>query len=85
MFDSESGQVIPFASITFHGTNIGVMSNVKGEYSISTPKKVSRIAISSLGYQTQFIPIQKGVPQSINILVDKKIYINFKGFFLMFM
>lgn len=73
VFDSESGDVIPFATITFLGTNIGVMSTELGDYFISTDEKVSRISISSLGYHTQYIPLQKGVPQNINVALKEKL------------
>lgn len=73
IFDSESGIVLPFASISFAGTSIGTMSDGEGAYKLSTDRKVSRIAISTIGYQTQYIPIQKGVPQEINVALNPKL------------
>lgn len=73
VFNSETGDKIPFASVSFMGTNIGVMANEEGEYELSTSEKVSRITISSLGYQSQYIPIQIGVSQKINIALVEKL------------
>ena len=73
IFDSESGIVIPFANISFTGTSIGTMSDDEGVYELSADIKVNRIAISTIGYHTQYISIQKGVPQSINIALRVKL------------
>jgi hypothetical protein len=73
IFDSESGVVLPFASVSFIGTSIGVMSDEEGNYELSTDRKVSRVAISTIGYHTQYIPIQKGVPQEINVALKIKL------------
>ena len=73
IFDSESGIVIPFANISFTGTSIGTMSDEEGVYELSADIKVNRIAISTIGYHTQYISIQKGVPQSINIALRVKL------------
>lgn len=72
VFDGESGEALPFVTVNFVGSNIGSMTDGEGLYSITTEEKVSRIVISSLGYQSQNIQIQKFVEQKIDIALEPR-------------
>ena len=72
VFDGETGSSLPFVTINFKGEPVGTTSDINGVYSLSTDIKVSRINVSFLGYQSQSIPIQKGVHQKIDIALEPK-------------
>jgi hypothetical protein len=72
IFNGESGRALPFVSVSFSGTSIGTMTDSKGQYKISSEKKVSRINVSFIGYQSQSISIQKQVSQKIDIALEPK-------------
>ena len=72
VFDGSSGKALPYVNISFQGTPVGTMTNVKGEYSIETERNVGRINVSFIGYASQSIPIQKQVRQKIDIALEAK-------------
>ena len=72
VFDGETGSSLPFVTINFKGEPVGTTSDLNGVYSLSTDIKVSRINVSFLGYQSQSIPIQKGVHQKIDVALEPK-------------
>lgn len=72
IFDGETGEPLPFVSISFMGSNAGTMSDKDGNYSLSTDEKVSRLVASFLGYHAQNIQIQKQVSQKIDIALEPK-------------
>jgi hypothetical protein len=72
VFNGESGRPLPFVSVSFAGSSIGTMTDSDGHYEIVSEKKVSRINISFIGYQSQSIAIQKQVAQKIDIALEPK-------------
>ena len=73
VFDGASGEALPFVNLSFAGTSIGTMTDLEGRYELqSGEERVTRIVISSLGYQSQSIPIQRGVPQVINVALEAR-------------
>ena len=72
IFDGETGEPLPFVTVSLVGTNVGTMTDTDGHYSISTDEKVSRIFASFLGYQAQTIQIQKQVAQKLDIALEPK-------------
>ena len=49
------------------------MTDVNGEYELSAGDiRVTQIVVSFLGYQSQTIPIQRGVPQVINVALETR-------------
>ncbi|MAV52075.1 MAG: hypothetical protein CL829_04880, partial [Crocinitomicaceae bacterium] len=73
VFDGGSGQALPFVNVSFGGTNIGTMTDVDGRYSLdAVENRVTRVVVSCLGYQGQSIPLQRGVPQVINIALEPR-------------
>jgi len=72
VFDGETGKALPYVNVSFSGTSIGTMTNVMGEYELSSERKVSRVFISFMGYSSQSIPIQKQVRQKLDIALEEK-------------
>ena len=73
VFDGETGTSLPFVYISFAGTDVGTMTDVNGEYELNAgDMRVTQIAVSFLGYQSQTIPIQRGVPQVINVALETR-------------
>lgn len=67
IYDAGTGESLPFVNITFKNTNIGTITDFNGYYFIETRYASDTIIASSLGYESQHIPIRKGVFQEINI------------------
>ena len=72
VFDGETGEPLPFVSVSFAKEQIGTTTDLDGMYELSTDKKVSRIQISFLGYHSQNISIQKQVSQKLDIALEPK-------------
>ena len=57
VFDGESGQPLPFVNVSFAGSNLGTMTDVEGLYRLEAGvERVTKLVISTLGYQSQTIP-----------------------------
>jgi len=71
VFDGETGQPLPFVSVSFVGTDLGTMTDVQGHYALdSEGARVTKLSVSFVGYQPQTIPVQRGVPQVINVSLE---------------
>ncbi len=53
VFDTETNDVLVFASLTLEGTNISTITNAEGEFVLKVPidTKEDKVLVSSLGYQ----------------------------------
>ncbi len=58
VFDSDSGDPIPFASIRVNGTMIGAAAGADGTYSITVPSGNSVLIFSFVGYKTTEIAVE---------------------------
>ncbi len=65
--DARTKQTMPFVTITFTGSTVGVNSDKNGKYTLSTDKAVTQIKASFLGYKVANIDIVPGKSQVINI------------------
>ncbi len=73
VFDGESGVALPFVNVSFAGTNRGTMTDLEGRYALDAgDERVTRAVFSTLGYQAQSIPLQRGVPQVINVALEAR-------------
>lgn len=64
---SKQNDPMPFVSVGFVGTSVGMPTNNQGRYTISTDKPVKQIKISFLGYKDAVFNIKPGVSQVINV------------------
>lgn len=60
VLDNVSGTPLAGASVLVKGTEIGVLTNATGQFSISVPSAASQLTISYAGYATQDVSIGDG-------------------------
>jgi hypothetical protein len=65
--DAQTNKILPFVSVSFPGTGIGVSSGSDGKYSITTGKTYTQLKFSSVGYQPVIRTIIAGKEQVINV------------------
>lgn len=66
--DSITGEPLPFVSVYFDGSTIGVMSDDDGAFSLQNDKGYTHLAAASLGYNTKKIDLKAGQKNG-NILI----------------
>jgi len=65
----ENGSPMPGVNVMIKGTNLGMVSDVNGRYSINVPNTNAVLVFSYIGYKTQEIVV--GNRQVINIALDE--------------
>ena len=55
--DATTGEPMPGVNIIVKGTSIGVLTDVKGQYSITVPNRNATLSFSFIGYVLQEIPV----------------------------
>ena len=58
--DSVSGELLPFVSVYFEGSTIGAMTDDNGVFSLKNNQGFTKLAITSLGYDTKLIDLKAG-------------------------
>ena len=70
--DAESGEPIPFASVYFDGTVIGISSDLDGNFSLETrSKEITTLTAHLIGYESQTVTVSKGSFSEVNFLLHK--------------
>ena len=67
IIDKRNREPLPFVTITFKGTRIGVTSDFEGNFKLKTIQKVDSIKASYVGYKTFLKHINYGKTQTFNI------------------
>ncbi|WP_165042743.1 TonB-dependent receptor [Dysgonomonas sp. ZJ709] len=65
---SASGETLPGASVTITGTNVGIMSDHEGRFSINVPTGSKELKVTLIGMKSQTIPI--GSETNIRITME---------------
>jgi hypothetical protein len=65
--DGTNKQALPFVSVAFVGSTIGVTTNNQGFYSIRSSKPYEKIKVSYLGFKDAFYTVVPGKEQVLNI------------------
>jgi TonB-linked SusC/RagA family outer membrane protein len=67
--DSNTGEVIPGATVAVKGTSTGTISNASGEFNVSVPGNDAVLSVSFVGYITQEVPVngQKNISISLEL------------------
>ena len=65
--DAGTRQTLPYVTVTFAGTSIGVNSDLNGKYTITTTGTYTHIKISLLGYKNAILAIVPGKQQVVNV------------------
>ncbi|QGY43353.1 hypothetical protein GM418_06675 [Maribellus comscasis] len=71
--DAGTGEPIPYANIIFKGTYIGTMSDVNGNYQISTAKPTGEIDVSAIGYKKQSASIKMNESNKIDFVLEEEV------------
>ncbi len=71
--ESKTGIPIPYATIVFKGTYIGTMSDLNGNFNLSTLTPTSFIEISSIGYKKKEIPVKLKQSSKLEITLDEDV------------
>lgn len=67
VLEKGKSEAIPFVSVGFKGTSIGMTTDFEGNFSIHTTLPVDSIIVSYVGYKTQRIKIKSGQTQFVTI------------------
>ena len=68
--DDLTNEPIPFATIIFKGTTIGVNTDMDGKYSVSSQTPTDSIICTLVGYKPVKMRVKKGQSQVINIVMN---------------
>nr|WP_294790843.1 DUF5686 and carboxypeptidase-like regulatory domain-containing protein [uncultured Mucilaginibacter sp.] len=68
VIDASDKQPLPFVSVAFPGTTIGVTTDNDGKFTLSTSRQFSQIKISFIGYKDVLLNITAGKTQSVNTI-----------------
>ena len=72
--EAATGNPIPYANIVFTGTFIGTMSDINGNYFLSTSKPGKVIEVSAIGYKKQSAPVKTGQKNEINFALQEEVF-----------
>ena len=65
--DADTGEALPFVSVYFDGTTIGISSDLDGRYSLETRTAGLKVLTASLiGYESRSVEITPGVFSEVN-------------------
>ncbi len=65
--DASTRRPIPYVTVQFAGSSIGMSTTDNGKYSISTDKSYDHIKITFVGYKDAVLPVVVGKSQVVNI------------------
>lgn len=68
--DASTGEAIPYASVWFQGSKIGVSTDFDGKFLIETYYATDSLSASSLGYSTLSFKVKKDREQVINFSLE---------------
>ena len=69
--DAKTGEALSFVNVYFTGTEIGLTSDLDGNYTIETTETVDSLSFAFLGYNRKSIKIKPGKSQNINVRLSE--------------
>jgi hypothetical protein len=69
--EAKTGEPIPYATIVFKGTYIGTMSDLNGNFHLSTLTPTASVEISSIGFKKIEILVKPNQTDNINIKLEE--------------
>ncbi len=69
VIDAGTQEPMPYVSLKFDGTNLGVVSDINGNFFIETKEKVSTLTVSLVGYQTTTLKVALGKDNELSVLM----------------
>ena len=77
--DSETGEALPFVSVSLKGGTAGVTTNFDGKFSIEYKQRIDSLIFTYVGYAPKTVAVVIGKFQSIDVKLAPSIY-NLKEF-----
>jgi len=75
VIDGQSGETLPYVSVVFLGSSIGVMTDLDGAFSIENLRDYTRLSFQMLGYQTREVNVEAGVTtEGLRIVLQPDAY-----------
>lgn len=71
--DGASGETLPGANVIAVGSQVGVVADFDGNYSITVPQRVEQLEFSFMGMTNQIIDIKGRVRIDIDLVPDSKV------------
>ncbi len=71
IYDSGTSEPMPFVNIFLLGTRAGTVSDIDGNYTITTEVRADSMRAQYIGYGPTIVPIRNGVTQVINMPLQK--------------
>jgi hypothetical protein len=71
IMEAKSGIPIPYATIVFKGTYIGTMSDLNGNFNLSTLTPTNSIEVSSVGYKKIELPVKQKQSEKLVISLEE--------------
>jgi len=69
--DGLTNEPIPFANVAFKGTTVGVVTDINGNYKLTTDKATDFLTASCIGYLPVTLNVVKGKAQTVNFLLKQ--------------
>ena len=66
--DEKTGEAVPFATVSYHGHGVAVVSDINGHYTIGRHQGWS-LTFSAVGYQPQTLIVSRQTPQHFDVLM----------------
>jgi hypothetical protein len=67
VIDDKTKATMPYVNVQFDGTNVGVTSDIDGNFYFDTKLPVSKIRVTSVGYKTFILSIKAGEINNIEV------------------
>ena len=69
--DAANDDPMPYVSLKFDGTSLGVVSDINGNFYIETKEKVTTLTVSLVGYQSQTFKVGAGKNTELTIRLEE--------------
>ena len=69
--DAGSDEAMPYVSLKFDGTGLGVVSDINGNFYIETKEKVTTLSVSLVGFKTQTFTVNSGKNTELTIRLEE--------------
>lgn len=72
VLDGNNGEPLIAATVNFTGTNVGVNTDLNGQFRLKAETTSDSITVSYLGYVSKTLPIKKGQKQTLEISLENE-------------
>ncbi len=69
--DAATEEAMPYVSLKFDGTNLGVVSDINGNFYIETKEKITSLTVSLVGYNTLHFNVSPGRNTELSIRLEE--------------